>query len=217
MENMHVMAVAVTSLDGFIAGPNGAPPNQIKKGGWTSPEDKGIFKRLFKSTGVAIIGSSTLLQSPKMWAKLSRKHEVPLVVVHRGLDGARTTGILSALGRADSDSCMVCPANHPCPRDAIARLQEKYGELDMGNEALVVGGTMTYTWLRNVVHRWVVVVEPVFLGAGRGLFSASAAGFAPPVFLDAANCEGAVVLNDRGTVAFDLVPMADEEVPNGRS
>jgi dihydrofolate reductase len=193
MDKVFVTAVAVMSLDGYISDNMGRQPNQVKYGGWTSKEDKSVFKNLFSNAGAVIIGSSTFLQSPKIFAKLSRKkHGVPLAVVHRAIKEERTEEIREALVEADGRSMLIDPGSFVRTLDAVVSVAGAMETSDL----LVVGGSRTYGWLRNVVNEWSIVTEPVFLGAGKRLFP-SDDGFVPPHFL--VRADDPRTLNDVGT------------------
>lgn len=148
------------SLDGRVALSDDSPPNQERHGGWTSPDDKEIFKANVAWSDFLVVGSKTLMQSPLL-ARLGR----PVIVVTRGSP--------PIIPHPTSSLRFVVRPNE-------ASLKELLGRLD-GKKLLLCGGVMTYgTFFQfGLVDEVSIVIEPVILNSGpafpfRGHMSAGA-------------------------------------------
>ena len=135
------------SLDGRVALSDDAPPNQEKFGGWTSPDDKKIFKDNVEWADFLIVGSKTLMQSPII-ARLGK----PIVVVSNGSPPIIPT-----------DRSFLRYVVKPNKTSLVTLL-----DMFAGKKLLLCGGIMTYgTFLQfDLVDEISMVVEPVILNSG---------------------------------------------------
>lgn len=147
MSRATVRISVCVSLDGRVAESADAPPNQVKFGGWTSPEDKEIFADNVEWADFLVVGSKTLTQSPF----LARKGK-PIIVISRGSPPAISPG-------GSSLRYVVRPATSSL-KNLVNTFQDK--------KLLLCGGVMTYgTFLRlDLVNEICMVVEPVILNSG---------------------------------------------------
>ncbi len=94
-------AVAVMSVDGFIAPYDKAPPNRASHGGWTSDEDKEVLKERIECADAIVVGHRTWEQSGKFLRKLTGIK--PVIVFTRNQSPADITQELS-----DHHEILVC-------------------------------------------------------------------------------------------------------------
>jgi dihydrofolate reductase len=136
-----VRMVACVSLDGKIATTADAPPNQEKYGGWTSAEDKKLFKEQVSLCHAVVMGHKTWQISPHMakptWVVSANKTVIPNV-----------NGILAP--------------TRQCLENWLA---------SMDGRVLLCGGAKTYSLFlqHDLVDEMVLTLEPVVLNTGPSL------------------------------------------------
>jgi len=133
------------SLDGRVATSVDAPPNQEKFGGWTSEDDKRVFKANVAWADLLVMGSKTLAQSPIL-AKMGKQ----IVVISRGSPAMPSMKWRRVVVRPD--------------RASLTGWLKAFD----GKKLLLCGGVMTYgTFLQfGLVDELSVTVEPVVLNVG---------------------------------------------------
>jgi len=147
------------SLDGRLSISGDAPPNQEKKGGWTSAEDKDYLKKIIDSADVLIMGRKTAEISP---------------------DFKKTVAIISKGGNILTRQTGSVGIVRPQLDEILQLLDMQIGE---GAQArfVVMGGAQTYALFLQ--HRLVdmirLTLEPAVLQTGpamgfNGLFNTNA-------------------------------------------
>jgi dihydrofolate reductase len=133
------------SLDGRVAASSDAPPNQEKFGGWTSEDDKRVFRVNVAWADLLVMGSKTLAQSP-MLAKMDKQ----VVIISRSSPVTPPMKWRRIVVRPDR-----------------ASLTGWLKAMD-GKKLLLCGGVMTYgTFLQfGLVDELSVTVEPIVLNTG---------------------------------------------------
>jgi dihydrofolate reductase len=143
-----VRMIACMSMDGYISRGDGEVPNQIRYGGWTSPEDKEIFKSELVKADILLMGRRTYETMPRS------KKQTMVITSSDSRQGVDAAGI-------------VLP-----DRDAVAHWLDYEGEQGAGL-VLLCGGCMTYSSMLqwDLVDEIVLVVEPIIFGKGVPLTS----------------------------------------------
>lgn len=139
---MKVFIIAAISVDGFIG------LNSEHEADWTSKEDKQLFVKLTKESGVMVMGSSTFK------------------TIGRGLPGRKTivyTSKPESFGEYEGD----VEATNESPAELISRL-EKVGYKSVA----ICGGAQIYSLFMEsgLVTDLYITVEPVVFGSGIPLF-----------------------------------------------
>ncbi len=139
-----VRMLACISLDGKIAVAPDAPPNQEKYGGWTSAEDKRLFKEQVNMCHAVVMGRRTWQITPALWK--------PTWVVT-----ASKTVVPNARG-------LLAPTR-ACLENWLA---------GTNGRVLLCGGAKTYSLFlqHDLVDEMVLTLEPVVLNTGPSLVDA---------------------------------------------
>jgi dihydrofolate reductase len=143
VKRAHVRLVACLSVDGRISVSDDKPPNQRAKGGWTSPEDKELFRDELKEADIVLMGRRTYEISPAMGK--------PTVVLTKG-------------------SVLTHPKVKPVMKLLTGKKSEMEDFLAGFHNArvLLCGGAQAYTSMlqMGLVDSMSIVVEPIILGSG---------------------------------------------------
>jgi len=182
-------AIAVASVDGFIAPHDGAAPDRASRGGWTSEEDKDVLRERIAESDAVVVGGKTWRQSGRF---LKAAGASLIVVLSRGLtdllDDKQVAKLSHRLGKpADKTWRATSPG-------AIA------DGLSGFNHVLVCGGAETYNAFAHRIDMWTIVTEPVLMGSGVKLFGHS------PGYRRELDLIHSSRLNNRGTTRSLYMP-----------
>jgi dihydrofolate reductase len=142
VKRAHVRLVVCMSVDGRISRTPDAAPNQVAKGGWTSPEDKEHFRRELKEADVVLMGRRTYEIAPPMGKPTAvfshyMSHSLPKKPIMKVLDGKRE------------------------------QLEEWLASMH-NSRVLLCGGAAAYTAMMQfgLVDSLAITIEPVLLNHG---------------------------------------------------
>lgn len=147
MTRAHVRMIACVSLDGRVSVANDVPPNQEKRGGWTSAEDKEHFNKA--------VGWADLLIAGRVTAELLPNLEKPIAIIsNKGQCKTKQAGPVGF---------------YKATRDDLEDLL--MFEHKEGANALLCGGAQTYALFlqHGLVDSISLTVEPVILNTGPAL------------------------------------------------
>ena len=145
---MKIIAIAVQSIDGFIA------RNSKEFISWSSKEDKQFFAKVTKESGVVVMGRGTFELFPK-----------PL------------KDRLNVVLTSDPSKYESIPGLVEYTNDDLETLVKKLGDRGFST-ICITGGSRTYTeFLKmKLLDEVYLTIEPVFLGRGISLFTESVDG-----------------------------------------
>jgi dihydrofolate reductase len=166
-----VVATITTSVDGYVAGPNDGPGKGLGEGGerlhywvfggpWTYAEEPrgeatgedAAFLEEGMSRGGAVVAGRSTYEAARHWGD-ENPFGVPMFIVTHRPEEEPDTGEFTFVDGVE---------------DAVRRAVEAAGDRDVS----VMGGAdvIRQALAAGIVDELVIVVAPVVLGEGRGLF-----------------------------------------------